>query len=271
MATVILHAMITTRMAFAEANPMKGLEHAQTLLHIAESLGQRRYIEYAKNLIGMNRWCLGALEGTDRMIIDVTLSDSDAGLASSYRPFALAWLFADRGSFDEARLWATRLIETGRTRRVPLDEGRGHWVLAEVLRRAGEIEAADTAIQAALAMASPLDIPGVQATLAALRLAQGRTAEALAAAAEGLEKHEAMTSCGFFRHAFLRLVHAQCLEATGDHEAAKAAITRARECLFAIAVKIDDPEYRNSFLEGVTENRQTLELARRWVGPDEPD
>lgn len=182
----------------------------------------------------------------------------------------LAWLLADRGSFDAARLWADRLIEAGRARQVLVDEGRGHWALAEVLRRAGDLENADAEIQAALAilrMASPLDLPGALATLAALRLTQGRTIEALTAAEEGLANSDAMAACGLFRGAFLRLVHARCLDAAGDHEAAKLAITRAQERLFVIAAKIDDPEYRKSFFEGVPENRQTLELARQWLGP----
>ena len=271
-ASAFFYVILAIRMAYAEDAPMTGLEHAETFLHISEAVGHRRNVELAKNFIGMNRWYLGALAGTERMIMDVTLPDSDAGLASSHRPFALAWLLADRGSFDEARRWADRLAEAGRTRRVPLDEGRGQWALAEVLRRAGELEAADAEIRAALAtlrMAAPLDVPGVLATLAALRLAQGKTAEALAAAQEGLAKYEAMAACGFFRGAFLRLVHAECLEASGDHEAAKAAIASARERLFAIAAKIGALEYRKSFLESVPENRRTLELARQWAGLNE--
>jgi tetratricopeptide (TPR) repeat protein len=270
-ASAFFYVILAIRMAHAEDDPMKGLEHGQTFLHMSEAIGHGRNIELAKNFIGMNRWYLGALAGTDRMIMDVTLSDSDAGLASSYRPFVLAWLLADRGSLDEARRWASRLVESGRARRLPLDEGRGHWALAEVLRRAGELEGADTEIQAGLAtlrMAAPLDVPGALATLAAVRLAQGRTTEALAAAEEGLAQYEAMAACGFFRGAFLRLVHAECLEAAGDHEAAQAAILSARQRLFVIAAKIGAPEYRKSFLEAVPENRQTLELARQWVGLD---
>jgi tetratricopeptide (TPR) repeat protein len=272
-AATVFHAARAVRTAYAEEDPMKGLEAGMTLAQISESTGQSRYTELSKNVIGMNRWCLGALPGTERMIMDSALADRDAGLASSYRSFVLAWMMAERGDLAEARRWADRLIEAGRARRVALDEQRGHWVRAEVLRRAGELDDADAAIQAALAisrMASPIDVPGALATLAALRLAQGKTAEALAAAEEGLAKYEAMAACGFFRGAFLRLVHAQCLEAAGDHEAAKAAIARARTRLFEIASRVEDPGYRKSFLEVVPENRQTLELARQWLGPDEP-
>jgi tetratricopeptide (TPR) repeat protein len=267
-ALALYHAILALRMAYAEEDPLKGLESGAALLRISESTGQRRYLELAKSFIGMNRWFLGALADTDRMFLGVTLSDSDAGLASSHRPFVLAWLLSDRGAFDDAKGWARRLVESGQTRRVPLDEGRGRWALAEVLRRAGELDAADAEIQAALAIlraASPLDTPGAMATLALLRLLQGRTAEALAAAREGLALYEATGTCGFFRGAFLRLVHAQCLETAGDHEAAAAAIAGARARIFEIAARIGDAEYRRSFLEGVPENRLTLELAERWA------
>ena len=104
------------------------------------------------------------------------------------------------------------------------------------------------------------------ATLAAFRLAQGRTAEALAAAVDDLATYEAIAACGLFRGAFLHLVHAECLWAAGHHAAARTAITRARQHLFVIAANITDPEYRRSFLEAVPENRRAQELAWQWGG-----
>jgi len=46
----------------------------------------------------------------------------------------------------------------------------------------------------------------------------------------------------------------------------RAALARARQWIFAVAHKIDDPAHRRSYLENVPENRRTLELARRWLG-----
>ncbi len=76
-----------------------------------------------------------------------------------------------------------------------------------------------------------------------------------------------MGACGFFRGAFLRLVHVRCLDAAGDRDAAKVAIAAARARLLAIADKITSPKYCQSFLEVVPEKRRTLELARQWLGP----
>jgi hypothetical protein len=81
-----------------------------------------------------------------------------------------------------------------------------------------------------------------------------------------LTLYESSAVCAFFRGAFLRLVHAECLEAAGDHEAAKVAISSARAHVLGNAAKIGDLEVRRCFLEEVPENRQTLELARAWAG-----
>ncbi|WP_437613087.1 hypothetical protein WMF20_11095 [Sorangium sp. So ce834] len=88
-----------------------------------------------------------------------------------------------------------------------------------------------------------MDYPGALETLSALRRAQGRAAEALAAAEEALARVEDMGgACGMFRGAFVRLAHAESLHATGDRGAARAAIATARAHLLAIAHKIAHPD-----------------------------
>ncbi|HEX7836302.1 MAG TPA: hypothetical protein VF469_02505, partial [Kofleriaceae bacterium] len=99
-----------------------------------------------------------------------------------------------------------------------------------------------------------------------LRLAQGRAAEALAAAEEAMARDAARGGCGMFRGAFVRLAHAEALHATGADDAARDAIARARARLLAIADTISDPAYRASFLADVPENARTLALAGAWLG-----
>jgi hypothetical protein len=141
-------------------------------------------------------------------------------------------------------------------------------VLAEVLRRMGELDAAERELEVALAMAMPLDQPGVLATLSALRAGQRRAGEALTAAEDAMARYTAMGGCGLFRGAFVRLAHAEALHATGAHDAAGRAIADARARLLAIADKIADPAYKTSFLERVPENARTLALATAWRAPD---
>jgi hypothetical protein len=144
-------------------------------------------------------------------------------------------------------------------------------VLAEVRRRTADLAAAEREIQIALEMAVPLEHPGVLATLSALRLSQGRSQDALAAAEDAMARCTAIGGCGMFRGTLVRLAQAEALQATGAHDAARHAITEARNRLHRIATRIPDPGYQRSFLEGVPENARTLELSRAWLDESLPD
>jgi hypothetical protein len=132
----------------------------------------------------------------------------------------------------------------------------------------GDLEGAEREIQAALGVMTALEHPGALGTLSALRLAQGRAEDALAAAEDAVSRCTTMGGCGMFRGAFVRLAHAEALYATGAHDAARQAIAEARARLLTIADRIADPTYKRSFLEEVPENARTLMLARVWL--DEP-
>ncbi|HEX8113374.1 MAG TPA: hypothetical protein VF516_36845, partial [Kofleriaceae bacterium] len=101
--------------------------------------------------------------------------------------------------------------------------------------------------------------------LAAVLLAQGRASEVLATAAEVMARYAALGAFGF-RGAFVRRVHAEALEATGDHAGACRAIATARDCLRVQAAKIGDPALRRAFLEALPDNARTFALARQWLG-----
>jgi hypothetical protein len=103
-----------------------------------------------------------------------------------------------------------------------------------------------------------------------LRRAQGRPDEARATAEDAVSRYSATGGCGMFRGAFVRLAHAEALHETGDREAARRAIADARTYLLAIADKLPDPTYRQSFLDNVPENARTLALARTWLDDPAP-
>jgi hypothetical protein len=219
---------------------------------------------------GLCFWCLGALADAERLLGGIASIDAAMGVASSMRRFALSWIHADRGALDDARALAAELAEHGHAHHNRLEESRGCWALGEVLRRTGDLDAADRELAAALTMAVPLEQPGVLASLARLRLAQGRAAEAREAAEDAFATAEAIGGYGMFRGAFLRLTRAEALHATGALDAARAAIADARARLLAIAGTIEDPAYRRSFLEAVPENARTLALAGDWLGEPAP-
>ncbi|KYG07037.1 hypothetical protein BE21_31415 [Sorangium cellulosum] len=270
LASMWWNAMSAQRKAHANEDPWGALQCANASLSLAKSLNYDLLVSSSQLVQGLNLWFLGVSREAARVLSGLSpIVDTGVAVVCALRRFSLAWLRADEGAFDEARLLATELRDFGREHHLPLDEGRGRWVLAEVLRRAGDTDGAEREVEAArvlLGAASPLDYPGVLATLAALRLAQGRAADALAVAEEALSRNRAQGgACGMFRGAWVRLVHAEALHAAGAPAAARDAIAAAREHLLAIAPSIHDPGTRKSFLEDVPENARTFALARAWL------
>jgi hypothetical protein len=264
------HTIVADRAAYAYDDPWTALQHTAALQDIFDAIGGELIFVSVQLHRGMNQWYLGALEPAAQVLEAIPVGDTSLGAASSLRRLVLSWLYADLGALAQARALATQLAESGRAHHNRLEEGRGRWVLAEVLRRDGDLDGADREIQIALARGVPLEQPGARATLAALRLAQGRAEEALAAAQDAMARSEAIGGCGLFRGAFMRLAHAEALHATGAHDAAARAIADARARLLAIADKISDPDYKASFLERVPENARTLTLANAWRGDSTP-
>jgi tetratricopeptide (TPR) repeat protein len=264
------HIALGMRGSYAHQDPWRALQHSDALQAIFDAIGGERTFLNTQLFRGVNLWYLGATAAAEQALAPIVAADTTLGPVSSLRRWHLSWLHADRGALDQAHRLATELSEYGRVHHNPLEEGRGRWVLAEVLRRMGDLDAAAREIDAAREMALPLDHPGVLATLAMLHLARGRAGEALAAAEDAVSRCVAMAGCGLFRGAFVRLAHAEALHAAGDGEAARRAIGDARAQLLAIAGTICDPAYRQSFLDSVPENARTLALARAWLGDAAP-
>jgi hypothetical protein len=267
LAVVVWRIARAVRDSYAKDDPWSGLAQARVAMSLCEDLHHTVLLTFARGCHGWNLWSLGALAEADQ-VLSTTPGDDELRTIASIWLFSLAWLHADRDVLDEAQRAAERLVRLGESRRLLMEEGRGRWVLAEVLRRKRSYEAAEHQIQAALAILASIsahDIPGILSTLCFVRLAQGRVAEALATAEDAIARCGAIGSCGFFRTSFVRLAHAEALEAAGDMAAACAAIRVARARLLAIVDRIADPGYQKSFLENVPENARTLALAARWL------
>jgi tetratricopeptide (TPR) repeat protein len=178
----------------------------------------------------------------------------------------LGSVLAARGRLDEARDAETdsvaRLTGVGS----PRMEGMSRLRLAQILLQMNEIAHAEREALAAveiLAVAPPAR-PHAMATLARVRLAQGRAGDALSCARDAMSL---LVSLGHVDEgeSLVRLVYAEALDAAGERDAAASAIREARERLLARAETIIEPGWRQSFLERVPEHARTLELFAKWT------
>jgi tetratricopeptide (TPR) repeat protein len=98
---------------------------------------------------------------------------------------------------------------------------------------------------------------------ASVLLSLGRPHEALEAARAGMDVMEAAGTLED-GEALLRLAHAEALHATGDPMGGRQAMAEAYAWLCRQAEQIDNPAWRQSFLDRVAEHRRIAELARAW-------
>ncbi|MFS8070661.1 MAG: serine/threonine-protein kinase PknK, partial [Byssovorax sp.] len=249
------------RETWLHEDPWLGLTSARASLEGFLEVGHLRSVALAQVLMGMNLWFLGALPEAERALRETLhVVDDDIGLTASTRRVSLVGVLADSGALEEARVEAERTLSAGRKSGLPADIGRGHWLVADVARRAGELDIALCQATEAidlLAMA-PLDQVAAMATLAAIHLDAGRIPEAVATSRTSMESYETTRAFGY-RGVFARLIHARALEAAGEAEAAATAFQEARDRVLATAAKIANEDYRRMFLEAVPENKAVLE------------
>ena len=211
---------------------------------------------------------LGAHEEAARILDEARRGAERMGLggARSYAGLNLGLALLGQGRIDEARTTAEEALAEFRAQADRPMEAIARTYLAMILARGGDREAA--AVEALAVAGDGGTTPAVRAYARALvadvRLAEARSAEALAEARtameilgglEGIEEGEAL----------IRVVHAEALAATGDGDGARAAIGEARDRLLARAARVVDPALRESLLSRVPENARTLALARAWL------
>jgi hypothetical protein len=102
-------------------------------------------------------------------------------------------------------------------------------------------------------------------TIAAIRLAQGRTEEALRLAEEAQNAANARGT-GKLRAS---LVYAEALAASGNRARARTTLADAHAALLADAEKIGAPGLRKSFLERVPEHARITQLGAAWRAEDD--
>jgi tetratricopeptide (TPR) repeat protein len=170
-----------------------------------------------------------------------------------------------RGALAEARETLAAAIAGFAASEGRFMEGATRVYLAEALRCAGDLGAAEAEARCAMETLSAFrpHLSFAMAVLADIMLGQGRVSAAReqAKAAFDLLQELGQVQEG---EALVRVVYAEVLDASGDHAAARDVIAVARDRLLARVACIGSETWRRSFLENIPENARTLALAERW-------
>ncbi len=210
---------------------------------------------------------LGAYDEAERALADAQASAEQMGLSGVTANVLhhQGALLSRLGDPEAAVSRAERAIEAFVAQGDRSMEAAARLYRAIFLADASSLERAEREVHSAMDVAgapAPLKALG-HAVLARIYLqnvgahraeAPAREANRILDALGGVEEGEA----------YIRLVFAETLEAMGDHEAAREAIKTARVRILERAAMIQDPAWKQSFLERVRENARTLELAKQW-------
>ncbi|XXT14958.1 protein kinase [Sorangium sp. So ce429] len=236
-----------------------------------EALGHHLFVLIVSSILPFIYMALGALDAADEL--------NQRVLASGGGPsffFLRATIFRvlspiERRMPTEALARAAELLQYSLTRNDPRTTAVARHLVVECHLLRGELAEAEEALRA-VGDTTRL-VPFVHAVhlslLSEIRLRRGRAAEAVALAREALAWNR--RACAGFapRQELLPALYAEALHASGDVEAAREVIREARADLLARADRIGDPAFRKSFLENVSANVRTLDLARAWLGEAE--
>ncbi|MDI1482348.1 serine/threonine-protein kinase [Polyangium sp. y55x31] len=137
-----------------------------------------------------------------------------------------------------------------------------HGCLASALLHEGDLAGAEAEAREAREALSTTPSHRLPATtfLVTALIRQSRAAEARGIAEQDLERLSAQGCMGLTESRF-RLAVVEARMAAGDMDAAREALSAAREGLLSTAKRIGDPAFRRSFLEDVPAHRRTLALA----------
>lgn len=262
------HALRGIRALILDGNPAACLLEMRRAASYFREAGDLRNACTQQGGVGFAELQLGLYRDAEATLREVlaTARQMALGEGALAAEQNLSLALAYQGSLDEARerarSSAAALERRGNLRLAAASRA----YLAKILLLVGDPAEAEAEARAAVAM-SPLRSPDLlrsQAVLARVLLARAQPAEALELASRavcamrerrGIEEGEAS----------ILLVHAEALRATGRVEQAREAIAAARARLLERAARIDDPVWRQSFLENVPEHARTLALAGEWT------
>lgn len=254
---------------WGRGDPWTALREARAKRDRGAPSADARHTRYHQPFIAESQLALGLYPEAEAELRSLGPIEGD-DVVTSRQELYLALVLVARGAVGEARALAEHRITAGEARADTLGATRaaeGRWLLGEAAAHAGDLETAERELAACLTplAASTLLWQMAAARLCEVRLARGLVSEALALDRE-LQRSMLASGGPGPRGARIDLVHAEVLEACGEHAAAREALRAAWDNLRARAARIDDATVRRRFLEDVPENARTVTRAREWLG-----
>ena len=255
------------RAMWIDGAPWAALAYARAARSSFAEVGDERHAHFAQIFVAMAAWSLGMIEEAEQDLRSLPLSGEDH-LIGMLRTIYLVPVLAERGAFAEARQLAVErltLAEAGKRVDDAIRAAEAHWLLGEIAHLTGDAEEAEREIARGIDVLQMFPLPwqAAAARLAQAKLALGKVDEALALSRRARESMRAHGGFGM-RGMLVRLVHAEALEAAGQHAAARVELAEACDNLAARAARILDAATRQSYLTRVAENARVAALSEAW-------
>ncbi|MDI1451834.1 serine/threonine-protein kinase [Polyangium sp. 6x1] len=259
-----LHELRSARL-FYEGEFWGHLMAARASVASYEEAGDRRHAARVALWAAASFMHMGAPARAERELRAAISADEESAQSVFWGRCFLVEALVAQGALEAARAIMADVAGSDFVRSNPLYAGVAAMTLAIVLRGSGAFAAAEREARAAcqLLVGVPYWRGGAATTLASVLLAQERAVESLRVLDDTAAERKAIGGCGPHEMRS-RLIRAEALDATGDHEGARAVLLETRDLLLSRAAKIEDPELRRSFLENIPENARILALSAVW-------
>ena len=179
----------------------------------------------------------------------------------------LGFALAHMGQLDQALAMVEEAVQHCKKQNNKRGEAISWIYLAAIRSMRDELdEATRAAEQATLATSlAPALRAYALATLARMLLQQRQPASALECAEEAMGLVEQLGGVAE-GESLIRCVHALCLRNNDREPEGQRRIAEAKRLLLERANRINEPHWRQSFLEGVRDNDRLMQLAEQWLG-----
>jgi tetratricopeptide (TPR) repeat protein len=241
------------------------LGHSRAAAKLFEASGHRSMLPIAYMHLGLDLVLLGDYEPGDQTLERArSLAPKDSQPAVVIRHLSSASALR-QGRFELAVDLAGQNFEVADAHDEHHLRVAAGLIQADAWNVLGDYQSADARLTAIAPSAAwfPYFQTWYQATLACLRLRQGRLDEADQAIVHAVALRRALGRCHFLKITAVDVTRAEILVARGQTELARRSAEKASLELLRRAERIQDLGHRRSFLDAVPDNARLLELTRR--------